>query len=65
MNSDEQVRNQLKEKLGKAALKTKDELISVVHSKLRSPQNMPEVVKGFSDYITPATPVGSASRNDC
>lgn len=47
LNPDEQVWNQLKAKLGKAALKTKDEFISFVRSKLRSLQNMPEVVKGF------------------
>ncbi|WP_422490921.1 IS630 family transposase [Endozoicomonas sp. ALE010] len=47
LNPDEQVWNQLKEKLGKVALKTKDEFTSFVRSKMRALQKMPEVVKGF------------------
>ncbi|WP_101746541.1 transposase [Endozoicomonas acroporae] len=47
LNPDEQVWNQLKEKLGKAALKTKDEFIDFVRSKMRALQKTPEVVKGF------------------
>ena len=47
LNPDEQVWNQLKEKLGKAAFKTKDDFVSFVTSKMRSLQNMPEVVKVF------------------
>ena len=47
LNPDEQVWNQLKEKLGKAAFNTKDDFVSFVTSKMRSLQNMPEVVKVF------------------
>lgn len=47
LNPDEQVWNQLKEKLGKAAFKTKDDFARFVTSKMRSLQNMPELVKVF------------------
>ncbi|MBO9481070.1 MULTISPECIES: hypothetical protein [Gammaproteobacteria] len=36
-----------KEKLGKVALKTKDEFTGFVRSKMRALQKMPEVVQGF------------------
>ena len=47
LNPDEQVWNYLKEKLGKAALKTKDEFIKFIRSRMRSLQKLPDVVKGF------------------
>lgn len=47
LNPDEQVWNYLKEKLGKTALKTKEEFITFIRSKMRGLQKMPETVKGF------------------
>ena len=47
LNPDEQVWNHLKEKLGKTALKTKEEFIEFIRSKMKSLQKMPEAVKGF------------------
>lgn len=47
LNPDEQVWNQLKQKVGKASLKTKEEFICFVRGKMKSLQKMPELVKGF------------------
>ena len=47
LNPDEQVWNHLKEGLGKTALKTKEECIDFIRSKMKSLQKMPEAVKGF------------------
>lgn len=47
LNPDEQVWNRLKEALGKAALKTKEEFVSFIRSSMRSLQKSPEVIKGF------------------
>ncbi|WP_404831076.1 transposase [Endozoicomonas euniceicola] len=47
LNPDEQAWNYLKEKLGKAALKTKDEFIKFIRGKMRSLQKSPETIKGF------------------
>ncbi|WP_407648064.1 transposase [Endozoicomonas gorgoniicola] len=47
LNPDEQVWNHLKEKLGKVALKTKDEFIKFIRGKMGSLQKSPETIKGF------------------
>ncbi len=47
LNPDEQAWNHLKEKLGKVALKTKDDFIKFVRGRMRSLQQTPEAVKGF------------------
>lgn len=47
LNPDEQAWNHLKEKLGKVALKTKEEFINFIRSTMRSLQKSPEVIKGF------------------
>lgn len=46
-NSDEQVWNQLKGKLGKVASKTKDDFIGFIRSRMKSLQKRPKVVSGF------------------
>ncbi len=46
LNPDEQVWNQLKKKLGKTALKIRDDFVGFVRSQVRRLQKMPEVVKG-------------------
>lgn len=47
LNPDEQVWNYLKEKLGKTALKTKEDFVGFIRSKMKSLQKLPEIVKGF------------------
>lgn len=47
LNPDEQVWNYLKEGLGKAALKTKEDFIKYIRSRMRKLQKLPEIVMGF------------------
>ena len=47
LNPDEQVWNQLKERLGKVALKTKEDFIRFIRSKMKSLQKKSKVVSGF------------------
>ncbi len=47
LNPDQQVWNQLKKKLGKTVLKTRDNFIGFVRSQVRRIQKISELVKGF------------------
>lgn len=47
LNPDEQVWNHLKEKLGKTALKTKEEFLSFIRSTMKSLQKSPRIIQGF------------------
>ena len=47
LNPDEQVWNYLKEKLGKTAIKTKEEFIKFARSTMHKLQKLPGMVSGF------------------
>ena len=47
LNPDEQVWNYLKDELGKVALKTKEEFIAYIRSRMKKLQKMPDIVAGF------------------
>ena len=49
LNPDEQVWNYLKEKLGKTALKTKEDFVGFIRSKMKSLQKLPVSAKKLLD----------------
>ena len=52
LNPNEQVWNNMKRKLVRAAPKTRETFIQFIHSKMRKLQTAPKIYAGFSECLT-------------